>query len=768
MLLSSNQPSEAAAMTTHHTRFIALVTINYIVLGAAWVLLSDQILPLVHPDTALWLSSSKGVFFVLATAVGYLLALRAVDSGGATRQPMQELAVGGLHPVSGSGWYNYPLALLLVGAMLLVRTHLDGANVPPLLILFMLPIVISALLGGLGPGLLATGASALGVKLAVLPPLYSLHFQNPYEMIQWGVLMVNGAVVSVLSEFMRSALRKSASDRRLLSNVINGTSDAVFVKDLQGRYLLVNRATAEFLNRPAEEILGRSDDMLFPPESAARVRREDRMVMASGYTQTHEEHLRLPNGRLALFLATKGPIYDGAGQAVGIFGISRDVTERKLAEERIEHLAHFDVLTGLPNRVQLEEHARQALQRAQGAGRQLALLFLDLDRFKDINDSLGHSVGDALLVRLARRLRLAQGGEDLLARHGGDEFIFLLQCDDPASVQATAQKILEMVAEPFAVGEHELSVTASIGMAVFPQDGRDLETLVRCADAAMYQAKQNGRSRSCFFTSDLEEQALRRLQIVSALRHALEHEELSIVYQPQFDARDGHIVGAEALLRWQHPVLGAVSPAEFIPAAEYSSLILPIGEWVLRQAVRQMKRWLDLGMEPFVMAVNLSAAQFRHPDLPQLVSSILVQEQLAPHYLELELTEGTAMHDPPQAIAVMDRLHERGVRMAIDDFGIAYSSLSYLKKFKIYKLKIDQSFVRDICTDPEDRAIVAAIINLARSLGLRTIAEGVEHPAQLDYLREQGCDEVQGFCYSRPLSAAQFEVYAFERAQRVA
>jgi len=755
-------------MTTHHTRFIALVTVIYIVLGSAWVLLSDQILPLVHPDTAVWLSSSKGVFFVLATAVGYLLALRAVDSGGTVRQPMQELAVRGLHPVAGSGWYNYPLALLLVVAMLLVRTHLGGAEVPPLLILFMLPIVISAMAGGLGPGLLATGASAVGVKLLVLPPLYSLHFQDLFEMIQWCMLMVNGAVVSVLSEFMRSALRKSASDRGLLSNVINGTSDAVFVKDLQGRYLLVNRATAEFLDKSPEEILGRSDEMLFPPESAAQVQQVDRQVMAAGYTQTLEENLRMPNGRQALFQATKGPIYDGAGCPIGLFGISRDVTERKLAEERIERLAHFDVLTGLPNRVQLEERARKALAQAQGAGKQLALLFLDLDGFKDINDSLGHSVGDALLVRLARRLHHGLDEDDLLARHGGDEFIFLMRCDDPAAVQTAAQAILDTVAEPFAIAEHELSVTASIGVAVFPQDGRDLETVVRCADAAMYQAKQNGRSRSCFFTSDLEAQALRRLQIVTALRHALEHDELKVVYQPQFDARDGRIVGAEALLRWHNPVLGAISPAEFIPAAEYSSLILPIGEWVLRQAVRQMKRWLDQGMPPFVMAVNLSATQFRHPDLPELVSSILAQEQLPPHYLELELTEGTAMHDPPQAIAVMDRLHQRGVRMAIDDFGIAYSSLSYLKKFKIYKLKIDQSFVRDICKDPEDRAIVAAIINLARSLGLRTIAEGVEHPGQLDYLREQGCDEVQGFFYSRPLSVAQFEAYAFERAQCVA
>ncbi len=756
-------------MVSNHSRFIVLVTVVYVVLGSAWVLLSDQLLPVYEPGVMVWLSGAKGVFFVVCSATGYALAMRAVSACPEGRQPLFDVAARGLLGAARSGWHHHALALILVGTMLVVRTHMGGVLQPhPLLIMFMLPIMVSALVGGLGPGLLATATAALGTKLLVLYPLYSLHFADLRESIQWLLLIVNGAVASVLSEFMRSALRKGESGRNLLSGIISGTSDAVFVKDLQGRYLLVNHATAAFLDKSAEQILGCSDEQLFSAPTAARVVQQDRQVMKAGRAQTFEEPVTLPDGRHALFLSTKGPLFDPSGAIVGVFGIARDVTERKLAEERIEHLAHFDVLTGLPNRVQLDDSARHAILKAQCEGRQLAVMFLDVDRFKDINDSLGHSIGDALLVRLARRLRLTLRADDMVARLGGDEFIFLLHGDDVEALPRVAQKILDTVLEPFAVEQHELSVSASIGVAVYPQDGKDLETLVRCADSAMYRAKQNGRNGYSFFTSDLEDEAVRRMQIVGALRHALENRELSVHYQPQVDAHDGRVVGAEALLRWQHPTLGAISPAEFIPAAEDSGLMLSIGEWVLRQAVRQMRTWLDQGMAPFMMAVNLSTTQFRHPDLPQLVSSILAQEQLEPQYLELELTEGTAMHDPQAAIAVMDKLHELGVRMAIDDFGIAYSSLSYLKKFKIYKLKIDQSFVRDISTDADDRAIVAAIINLSRSLGLHTIAEGVEHFAQLEYLREQGCDEIQGYYYSRPLTVGQFEAYVGERSQLAA
>lgn len=391
-------------------------------------------------------------------------------------------------------------------------------------------------------------------------------------------------------------------------------------------------------------------------------------------------------------------------------------------------------------------------------------MFMDLDHFKDINDTLGHSIGDALLVELAKRLRLVLRSEDTVSRLGGDEFIFLLYGIDAHGAAYVAQKLLDVIAEPYRIEHHDLNVTGSIGIALYPGDGADMETLFKRADSAMYQVKQDGRNSYRFFTTEMQERSARNLQLVNALRYALQENQLQVHYQPQLSMQGGHIVGAEALLRWTHPELGSISPSEFIPVAEDSGLILPIGEWVLRQVARQAKCWMQSGLAPLIMAVNLSVVQFRHPDLPRLVTRILEEEGLPPEYLELELTESVAMHDPQGAIAMMNNLHERGVRMSIDDFGTGFSSLSHLKKFKVYKLKIDQSFVRDISTDSEDKAIVGAIINMTKSLGLQTIAEGVETAGQLAYLREQGCDEIQGYYYSKPLPADQFEL--FYRSQR--
>ncbi len=442
----------------------------------------------------------------------------------------------------------------------------------------------------------------------------------------------------------------------------------------------------------------------------------------------------------------------------------RDISERKAAEIRIQHLAHFDALTGLPNRAQLNDHLRFALSLAKRSNGHLALMFLDLDHFKDINDNLGHSVGDGLLVELSKRLRTVLREEDTVSRLGGDEFIVLLPGSDARGAEHVAQKMLELIGEPYRLDPYELSVTGSIGIALYPEDGEDLETLSRNADTAMYRAKNDGRNGFRFFTSEMQARSARNLLLVNALRYALDRQQLHVHYQPQLGIRDGQVVGAEALLRWQHPELGQVSPAEFIPVAEDSGLILQIGAWVLREAVQQARRWLDAGHPPMVMAVNLSAVQFRHPDLPDLVSRILNEVGLPPEYLELELTEGVAMHDPQAAIEVMNKLHDLGVRMSIDDFGTGYSSLSYLKKFKVYKLKIDQSFVRDISTDPEDKAIVSAIIHMARSLGLQTIAEGVETESQLNYLRDQQCDEAQGYLFSKPMPVEAFDTFLRQRS----
>ncbi|MBB1074745.1 EAL domain-containing protein [Rhodoferax sp. 4810] len=439
--------------------------------------------------------------------------------------------------------------------------------------------------------------------------------------------------------------------------------------------------------------------------------------------------------------------------------ITRDITEKKRTEAQIERLAHFDQLTGLPNRGQIQQRFQFALSLAQRSGESLAVMFLDLDHFKNINDTLGHSVGDRLLVEVAHRMAHVLRGVDTLSRLGGDEFILMLPAVDAEGAQQVAHKLIEAVATPCQIEQYELVTTLSIGIALYPQDGEDFETLSKNADTAMYRVKQGSRNGFCFFTQEMQAQSARSLQLVNAMHHALARGEFSLQYQPQLSLQDGSIAGAEALLRWQHPELGAVTPAEFIPIAEDSGQILAIGEWVLRTAVTQLKRWMDGGMQPLVVAVNLSAVQFRHPDLVSMVTQILEDVGLPAQYLELELTEATAMDDPLTAVGVMNQLHARGIRMSIDDFGTGYSSLSYLKKFKVYRLKIDQSFVRDIGEDPDDKAIVTAIIELASSMGLQTIAEGVETDNQLAFLRLQGCTEIQGYHFSRPLLPEQFEAF---------
>ena len=440
-----------------------------------------------------------------------------------------------------------------------------------------------------------------------------------------------------------------------------------------------------------------------------------------------------------------------------VISLEKKAAEQKESEAHIQRLSHFDSLTGLPNRVLLNDRSQHVLNIAWRSNQPVTLMFLDLDHFKNINDSLGHRVGDEVLIELAKRLKSAMREQDTVSRLGGDEFVLLLPDTDAFGAAEVAEKILQATLMPFLIDQHELTVTPSIGIALYPRDGADLDTLSKCADAAMYRAKEDGRNGYRFFTSAIQTHSDRTLFLGNALHRALERNQLELSYQPQISMQTGKTVGAEALLRWQHPELGDVSPAEFIPIAEGNGLILSIGEWVIRTAVKQLAHWIGQGMPPITMAVNLSSVQFRNAHLPELISKILSDSALDPHLLELELTESVAMTNPLEAIAIMDDLHKRGVRMSIDDFGTGYSSLSYLKRFQVYKLKIDQSFVHDITDDPDDKAIVGAIISMATSLGLKTIAEGVKTVEQLDFLRARGCTEAQGYYFSPPLTATVFE-----------
>ena len=573
-----------------------------------------------------------------------------------------------------------------------------------------------------------------------------------------------------LSNFKRETVRQGMDSElsqsvRLLRSVIDNVPLRVFWKDRNSRYLGCNPIFAQDAGLVSTEmIVGKSDLDLCWKDQAENYQADDSEVMSSRQAKLFfVEEQTTPDGRTIYLRTSKVPLIDESGNAIGVLGLYEDITEKKKVEQQIHYLANFDPLTGLPNRGQLDEHLRYALSLAKRNNGHLALMFLDLDHFKDINDTLGHSVGDAVLIELANRLRLLLREEDTITRMGGDEFIFLLPGTNAHGAAKVAEKLLEVIALPFNIQPYELSLTASIGIAIYPDDGVELERLSQSADAAMYHAKQEGRQNYQFFTQEMHARSVRNLQLVNALRHAQEFKQLQICYQPQVDVNSGRIVGAEALLRWRHPMLGSVPPSEFIPVAEDNGLVLSIGQWVLQKAIRQAKEWRQQGLPSLSIAVNLSAVQFRHPDLLNMVESVLQQESIPFEMLELELTESVAMHNPQAAIAVMRKFYELGIRIAIDDFGTGYSSLSYLKQFKTSKLKIDKSFVSDIMVDPEDRVIVAAIIGLAKSLGLQTLAEGVEDESQLDFLRLQGCDQYQGYCFSAALTAEQFVLLFDER-----
>ncbi len=424
-------------------------------------------------------------------------------------------------------------------------------------------------------------------------------------------------------------------------------------------------------------------------------------------------------------------------------------------QSRLDHLAHHDSLTDLPNRLLFKDRLEHAIATSRRTGRRMALLFLDLDRFKTINDSLGHDCGDRLLCVVAERLALSCRGSDTVARLGGDEFILLLEdISSSAQITSVAQKILRQVAQPVNVAEQTLYTTTSIGVSLFPNDGDSADTLMKCADTAMYRAKEMGRNNFQFYTADMDAHAHELLLLESSLRQALDNQQLELYYQPQLDLESGQLVGFEALVRWDHPEHGLLLPKAFIPLAEETGLIEPIGAWVLQTACRQIKHWQDRGYPPVRVAVNISARQFRSSDLLEMVRSCLDQADLEARWLELELTESMVMDNTERAILIMRELDELGIELAIDDFGSGYSSLAYLKRFPISKLKIAQEFVNDILKDKNDAAIADSVIALARSMKLQVIAEGVENAAQCDLLRQRGCHQGQGYFFSNPLPAA--------------
>jgi len=553
----------------------------------------------------------------------------------------------------------------------------------------------------------------------------------------------------------RGRLRR---EKRQLQIITDTIGDGLYVLNEHGRIERVNPAFSQLLGYRPEEITGKTGHEFFHVDSdgAPHQTREDCPIcyaMGRGEGYVGEELFRRKDGSLMNVEVSCQPIRSGH-EATGVVAAFRDISKRKESDERIRYLAEYDTLTNLPNRTLFLDRLRQEIGAAQREQEIFAVLFLDIDLFKSINDSLGHPVGDRLLQEMARRLVECMRASDTVSRQGGDEFIIILrQIRDAADPAQIARKMLTAMGEPFIIDNQELRVSGSIGIALYPADGEDEATLIKNADAAMYHAKKLGRNNFQFFTADLNVRARQRLEMENSLRLALDHREFLLHYQPLVELESGRIIGAEALLRWQHPEQGLVPPGEFIPLAEECGLIVPIGEWVLGEVCRQNKAWQDEGLAKLPVAVNLSPLQFRQRNFEEVIRRALSESGLAPEYLEIEITESLLMSAEEQTIALLYQLKNLGLSIAIDDFGTGYSSLSYLKLFPIDKLKIDRSFVRDVSSDPDDAAIISAIIAMAHRLRLRVLAEGVETIDQRNFLMLEGCNEAQGYHYSRPLPA---------------
>jgi diguanylate cyclase (GGDEF)-like protein/PAS domain S-box-containing protein len=545
---------------------------------------------------------------------------------------------------------------------------------------------------------------------------------------------------------------------------LNSIADGVVTTDLAGRITYLNRAAERLAGWKCEEACGRpvSDIFrLFDPDSREPHPCVMESVLHSNETEAvpRSSILIRRDGSEAAVEDTWAPMHDSDGKTVGAVLVLHDISAVQAMSKRMAHIAQHDALTDLPNRFLLNDRLTQAISLALRHATRCALLFLDLDRFKHVNDTLGHHTGDRLLQEITARLkRCCVHDTDTISRHGGDEFIILLQeVSDSVDAARTAARILKAITDPYFIEGHEIHISGSIGISVCPEDGEDAETIIKHAEAAMYQAKSQGRNNYQFFTRHINERTLQRFALERNLRRAIAREESALYYQPKFSIADRRVIGAEALIRWNTHQDGMVPPTQFIPVAEESGLIIPIGEWVLRKACEQNRAWQDAGYPPIPVSVNVSAVQFREKHFLDMVARVLKETGLEPRYLELELTESVTMQDLELTVSLLESLKRMGVSLSIDDFGTGYSSLSYLKRFPIDTLKIDRSFVQDVTTDPDSAAIIGAIIGMAKSLKQQVIAEGVETREQFEFLRWQGCDGIQGYFFSQPLAPNDFE-----------
>jgi diguanylate cyclase (GGDEF)-like protein/PAS domain S-box-containing protein len=549
-----------------------------------------------------------------------------------------------------------------------------------------------------------------------------------------------------------------SDSRERLAQVIDTLPVMISATGYDGQILFINANETGFFGVEAAKVVGAQSKVLYGEEAAARCFALDRMVFETGKAlPPYEEEMIDRHGEKRVFLSSKTPLKDNADNVAGVLTSSLDITARKQTEAHLRHLAHHDTLTNLPNRTLLGEHIRDLVVRARRGSGNFALHLLDLDRFKSVNDLFGHSGGNRFLVALSEQLSASLADAEMIARLGADQFAVLQgNVKDTKDAEDFAQRVLGAIHAYVDAEDQRLTTTASIGIAVYPSDGTDPEDLLKNADLAMYKAKATGGNIACFYAADLEMRARQAAILDKELRNAIAQEQFVLYYQPQVDLATGLIVGAEALLRWRRPGVGIVGPSAFLSRAEENGLILPISEWVLRDACTTAKTWQRAGLPPLRVGVNLSPTQFRRRTLPLLVAKILAETGLDPRRLDLELTESLVMHDFDEVTEDLNNLLQLGVHLAIDDFGTGYSSLGYVKRFPVTRIKIDQSFIRDMAVDKNDAAIVRTIITLGHSMNITVVAEGVETADQLARLRAEGCDEVQGYYFGRPMPSDEF------------
>lgn len=596
-------------------------------------------------------------------------------------------------------------------------------------------------------------------------------FLSPLALLFWRHLVKNGesiqrdvqAKISNEQNFDTACNEPTSIDHaetcrtHLISELFANSKEALIILDANFTLLFANKAYLELTGKLEDHIFGKNILELYEQDISKEVLQEISCSLHHHDYWKGEVWRRRTNGDHYLESLSISKVVDRLSKQTLYLCILSGVSINDAVKQSHEWLEHFDSLTGLPGRKLLEKCAIQAISTSRSKSQELTLLYLDLDKFKNINDTYGYALGDQVIQEVVKRIKSCLGSKDIISRLGSDEFLLLLIDTDMVKATDIADRLLASIAESFLVDDQQILLTASAGIAVFPSDGNEFDSMFKNASAAISYAKLDGRNCIRFFMPEMQAYVTRRLLLENALRKALDLNQLLLHYQPQISLHDGRTVGGEALLRWNHPELGMISPTEFIPIAESNGLIMEIGEWVLRTATHQLKAWMNAGFAPMTISVNLSAAQFCHPNLSQLVMSILNESDLKPQYLELELTETMTMDNPLKAISIMDDLYRCGIQMSIDDFGTGHSSLSHLKQFKAHKLKIDRTFVSDIAHSVDDKAIIGAVINLAENLGMQTIAEGVETEEQIRFLRENGCNEIQGHYFSQALSVEQFE-----------